>query len=113
MYQSLNGTYPDGYDLLSDGSHHDQLPPRCDRHQPHANGRHPRRDRSNYLGFQNAVGGYVTAGALTPNATGSPERRRYRHRICADQRKAALGADGQPLAPTFNPYPSGRRRRPR
>ena len=105
LYQSLNGTYPDGYDLLSDGATVINYLPAVTGTSPMPMGDTPGAI-SNYLGFQNAVGGYVTAGALTLNALNALNGAGIANEYALTSGTAALGAGGEPWQPTFNPYPS-------
>ena len=52
LYQSLNGTYPDGYDLMTDGSNLDQLLPLVRSRQSHAPGRNGEPEPDKLPGLQ-------------------------------------------------------------
>jgi type II secretory pathway pseudopilin PulG len=112
MYQSLNGVYPDGYDLLTDGTTMINYMPSATAMPMILTG-DTANQVTNYLGFQYPVGGYISSGTLTPGGLAALNNAGIVAEY-AMANGATQSASGVPTAtgyagslgwtPTFNPY---------
>ena len=113
MYQSLNGVYPDGYDLLTDGTTMINYMPSATA-MPMILAGDTANSSANYLGFSYPVGGYVKAAPLTAgglaalnNAGIVAEYAMANNVTLTGGVPATTGySGGLGFTPTFNPYPS-------
>jgi type II secretory pathway pseudopilin PulG len=113
LYQSLNGTYPDGYDLLTDGSQLINYFPSAGAASPMvlstdtANA-----NPTNYIGFSYPAGGYVSTGPLTAGGlaalNGAGITTEYALLQNASSASSSYTQSSGSLStgwqPTFNPY---------
>jgi type II secretory pathway pseudopilin PulG len=67
LYQAINGFYPDGYDLMTDGTTMINYMPSQPVASPMALPGDTAGTTTNYLGFQYPAGGYVSAAPLGAN----------------------------------------------
>jgi type II secretory pathway pseudopilin PulG len=106
LYQSMNGYYPDGFDLLTDGIGQlvDYLPAASQPGPVVFPGDTLNTTGTNYLGFTAPVGGYVSAGQLTAGGlaalNGAGIINEYAMMATAQSNGYAN------WTPTFNPYQS-------
>jgi type II secretory pathway pseudopilin PulG len=110
LYQSLYGTYPDGYDLMTDGASLINYFPSVSTPSPMPLGETPT-TVGNYLGFSYPAGGYVKAAPLTANAlsalNGAGIVAEYALANGASLTAPPTSYTGTlGWTPTFNPYPS-------
>ncbi len=110
LYQSLNGTYPDGYDLMTDGSNLINYFPSCGAASPMPLGETANPNPTNYLGFSYPAGGYVSAAPLSSNALSALQGAGIVNEYALMQYTSSgtnSSSGTEPWQPTFNPYPSG------
>jgi len=113
LYQSLNGLYPDGYDLMTDGSTMINYMPSASTPSPMPLGESAY-SSPNYLGYTYPVGGYVSPGALTSGGLAAlqgagivTEYGLLQNANAASSYTGSGGTAGSSgtWTPTFNPYP--------
>ncbi len=108
LYQAVNGSYPDGYDLMTDGTTMVNYMPSQPVASPMILAGDSPSTVTNYLGFQYPVGGYVSAAPLTQNQltalNGAGITTGYA--LLKDATTATTTySGGLGWTPTFNPYP--------
>jgi len=102
LYQAMNGSYPDGWDLLTDGTTLVNFLPSAGAASPMFYGETATADPTNTLGFNFPFGGYVSPAKLDA-AHGAPLAAvGINNLIPMAPSSAYTGAMG--WTPTFNPY---------
>jgi type II secretory pathway pseudopilin PulG len=107
LYQSTNGVYPDGYDLMTDGTTMINYMPSVSTPSTMILSGDTANSFTNYLGFTYPVGGYVSAGPLTAGGLAALNGAGIvtEYALLPDATTAATSyAGGLGWTPTFNPY---------